>query len=368
MQDITKFVGLDVSKNTIAVAVADVGREAPRYLGAITNTPEAVRKLIAKIGKATDIEACYEAGPTGYDLQRTLARLGVHCVVIAPSLTPTKPGDRVKTDKRDAIQLAKLHRSGDLTPVYIPTEEDEALRDLVRAREDATEDLLRARHHIGKFLLRHDIKKPEKLANWKTQHFAWLKNLKFTNRCLEMTFQEYMCAMEQIMQRIERLDREIHEQIIASPRAPLIQALQTLRGVKETTAVTLVSEIGDFKRFKNAKQFMGYTGLVPSESSSGETRHKGRTTKAGNAHVRRVLVEAAWSYRYKPAVKGDIQRRQKGQPQVVRDISWKAQDRLHRKYVRLVSKGKEKNKVVAATARELAGFVWAIALKMGQGI
>ena len=180
---------------------------------------------------------------------------------VASSLARTKPGDRVKTDKRDAIQLAKLHRSGDLTPVYIPTKEDEALRDLVRAREDATEDLLRARHHIGKFLLRHDIKKPEKLANWKTQHFAWLKNLKFTNRCLEMTFQEYMCAMEQIMQRIERLDREIHEQIIASPRAPLIQALQTLRGVKETTAVTLVSEIGDFKRFKNAKQFMGYTGL-----------------------------------------------------------------------------------------------------------
>jgi transposase len=360
MQDNTKYVGLDVSKDTIAVAVADAGREAPRSWGVIPNTPGAIRKLVEKLGRPTDLDACYEAGPLGYGLQRLLAQLGVRCIVVAPSLIPKRPGDRVKTDRRDAIRLAQLHRSGELTAVYVPREEDEALRDLIRCREDAKEDLLRARHRISKFLLRHDLRPPTKTTKWKTKYMEWLNHLQFSNRSLQTTFQEYLHAVYEVEQRINRLKKEIHEQAMESPHKPLIEALQTLRGVKEITAVTLVTEIGDFQRFTKAKEFMGYTGLVPSESSSGPVRRQGKVTKSGNTHVRRVLVEAAWSYRYKPALKGDILKRQKNQLPSVQKISWKAQDRLHRKYVRLLSKGKPSNKAVVAIARELAGFVWAI--------
>ncbi|WP_233095887.1 IS110 family transposase [Alicyclobacillus sp. SO9] len=360
MQDNTKYVGLDTSKDTIAIAVADAGRDAPRSWGVIPNTPEAIRKLIRKLGQPEDLDVCYEAGPLGYGLQRMLTQMGVKCSVIAPSLIPSRPGDRVKTDRRDAIKLAHLHRAGELTAVYVPNEDDEALRDLVRCREDAKEDLLRARQRMSKFLLRHDLTSPAKMTKWKSKYMAWLQQLKFSNRALQQTHQEYLHAIIVIAQRIERLEKEIHELAMKSPHKPVIQALQTLRGVKELTAVTLVVEVGDFRRFTTARQFMGYTGLIPSESSSGPVRRQGKVTKTGNTHLRRVLVEAAWSYRYRPALRGDIRKRQEGQSPSVQSISWKAQDRLHRKYLRLLSRGKPSTKAIVALARELAGFVWAI--------
>ncbi|GMA65075.1 IS110 family transposase [Alicyclobacillus fastidiosus] len=365
MKDITKVVGLDVSEDFIAVAIADVGsREAARYYGEVPNTPEAVRKLFSKLGNASEIEACYEAGPTGYELQRLLTQLGVRCIVVAPTLIPKRPGERIKTDRRDALRLAQLFRAGELTPVYVPTREDEGIRDLVRAREDAKEDQLRARHRLSKFLLRHDIKPKQKMTTWKTRYRAWLDTLKFENRYEDVTFREYLHAIDEVEQRIKRLETEIHHAAETSSHAPLIQALQSLRGVKETTAVTIVAEIGDFRRFVNPRQFMGYTGLVPSEHSSGSVKRKGRITKTGNTHLRRVLVESAWSYRYRPAVKGEIRKRQQGQPAEVQRISWKAQNRLHNKYTRLVSKGKPSNQAITAVARELAGFMWAIARQM----
>lgn len=366
MQDNTKYVGLDVSKDSISIAIADTGREAPRYFGAVPHTPEAVRKLFAKLGKATEIEACYEAGPTGYGLQRLLTQLGVRCVVVAPSLIPKRPGERIKTDRRDALRLAQLLRAGELTPVHVPTEDDEAIRDLVRAREDANENLLRARHRLSKLLLRHDIQPPMKMTRWKSQHKKWLGTLKFKNPYLQITFQEYLHAIEEIELRIQRLESVIHEFATSSPQTPLIKALQTLRGVKEVTAVTLVAEIGDFRRFANPRHLMGYTGLIPSEHSSGVTRRQGGITKAGNAHIRRVLVEAAWNYRHQPALKGDIRKRQEGQSPSIQQISWKAQNRLHRKYIRLISRGKPANKVITGVARELAGFIWAIANNVEQ--
>lgn len=361
MNDITKFVGLDVSAASIAVAVADAGREKARYWGAIAHRPEAVRKLFAQLGNGDEILACYEAGPTGYGLQRLLTCLGIRCIVVAPTLIPTRAGDRVKTDRRDAERLAQLLRAGELTPVYVPNEDDEALRDLVRSREDVKEDQLRARQRLSKFLLRHDIKPANKMTNWKSAHRRWIDSLKFDNCALQVTFQEYLHTLDEIDARIARLDKQIHELAQSSERAPIIEALQTLRGVKEITAVTLAVEVGDFRRFSTARAFMGYTGLVPSESSSGISRRQGNITKVGNAHLRRVLVEAGWSYRYRPAVKGDIRKRQQGKPADILRMSWNAQNRLHGKFSRLVSKGKPRNKAVVAVARELAGFVWAMA-------
>jgi transposase len=360
MKDTIKYVGLDVSKEKIAVAIADEGREEPRYLGMISNTPESVRKLVNKLGEKDNLRFCYEAGPTGYELYRLFLSLGIECEVIAPSLIPKKPGDRVKTDRRDALNLAKLFRSGELTPIYVPTEDDEALRDLVRAREDAKEDELRAKHQLTKFLLRHEIHPPTGVRKWTYKYREWLNTLKFERSASRIVFQEYLHHLQEIELRIKRLEEEIQFQATEGFHAPMIQALQTLRGVAVITATSLVAEIGSFKRFASPKKLMSYTGLIPSENSSGETRRQGNITKTGNRHVRRLLVEAAWSYRFQPALKGELKRRQEGQLPCVQAISWKAQNRLHKKYFRLLSKGKVAGKAVTAVARELAGFIWAI--------
>jgi len=360
MKDTIKYVGLDVSKEKIAVAIADEGREEPRYWGMISNTPESVRKLVNKLGEKDDLRVCYEAGPTGYELYRLFLSLGIECEVIAPSLIPKKPGDRVKTDRRDALNLAKLFRAGELTPIYVPTEDDEALRDLVRAREDAKEDELRAKHQLTKFLLRHEIHPPTEVRKWTCKYREWLNTLKFERSASRIVFQEYLHHLQEIELRIKRLEEEIQLQATEGFHAPMIQALQTLRGVAVITATSLVAEIGSFKRFDSPKKLMSYTGLIPSENSSGETRRQGNITKTGNRHVRRLLVEAAWSYRYQPALKGELKRRQEGQLPSVQAISWKAQNRLHKKYFRLLSKGKVAGKAVTAVARELAGFIWAI--------
>lgn len=367
MKNTTKFVGLDVSKEKIAVAIADEGREEPRYLGMIVNSPESIRKLIKKLGAADQLKVCYEAGPTGYGIYRLLVSLGVECEVIAPSLIPQKSGDRVKTDRRDAIRLASLHRSGELTSVYVPTPEDEALRDLVRAREDAKEDELRAKQRLTKFLLRHEIQPPKGMKKWTVAYYAWLDGLSFTFSQSRIVFEEYRHHLTEIQQRVARLEKEIATQAEEGYHAPMIQALQALRGVAVVTATALVAEIGSFQRFKTAKKFMAYVGLVPSEHSSGETRKQGQITKTGNRHVRRLLIESSWSYRYKPAVKGQLKKRQEGQPANITSISWKAQCRLHTKFFRLLSKGKVAGKAVTAVARELAGFIWAVAQEVEMG-
>ncbi|WP_226683821.1 IS110 family RNA-guided transposase [Sutcliffiella horikoshii] len=360
MQDTIKYVGLDVSKEKIAVAIAEEGREAPRYWGLIPHTNDAIRKLIKKLGNKENLRFCYEAGPTGYPLYRLFLAHGVHCDVIAPSLIPKRPGERIKTDRRDSIRLAQLHRAGELTSIYVPNSEDEALRDLIRCREDAKEDELRAKHRLSKFLLRHDIKSPAGVNKWTVKYYRWLDTLKFENASLRMVIQEYYHQLKELTQRIKRLDEEITQEATEGKHAPKIQALQSLRGVATLTATSIVAEVGSFKRFATPRHFMAYVGLIPSEDSSGDTRKQGEITKTGNRHVRRLLVEAAWSYRYQPAVKGNLKRRQDGLPPTIQAISWKAQNRLYKKYYRLVSKGKEKGKTITAVARELAGFIWAI--------
>ena len=360
MNDTTKYVGLDVSKDKIAVAVAEEGRSKPRYVGMIDYTVEAIRKVMRKLGAMEQLRICYEAGPTGYGLYRLLKGMDIACEVIAPSLIPQKPGERIKTDKRDAINLAKLYRAGELTPIYVPTEDDEALRDLVRAREDVKEDELRAKHRLTKFLLRNEIKPPQGTKKWTVKYWDWLNKLTFERSASRMAFQEYLQQLKEFQQRLKLLEREIEDQAKEGVHAPMIQTLMTLRGVAVITATSLAAEIGSFKRFQMAQQFMAYTGLVPSESSSGLSRKLGDITKTGNRHVRRLLIEAAWSYRYQPAVKGELKKRQKGQPTNILNISWKAQNRLHKKYFRLMGRGKESGKAITAIARELAGFVWAI--------
>lgn len=359
MNTIIKYVGLDVSKEKIAVA--EEGRNQPDYVGMIPYRVEAIRKQMKQLGDPEQLRVCYEAGVTGYGLFRLLKTMGITCEVIAPSLIPKKAGARVKTDRRDAIQLARLFRAGELTPVHVPDEKDEALRDLVRAREDVKEDQLRSRHRLTKFFLRHDIREPEGVRRWSSRYQDWLEKLTFDLDALRCVFQEYRQAMKDIELRLKRLEKEIEREASEGAHAPMIQSLQVFRGVSVLTATSLIAEIGSFQRFRTAQSFMAYTGLVPSEYSSGDSRRQGRITRTGNRHVRRLLIEAAWNYRYNPVVKGALEKRQEGQPAELLRISWKAQTRLHQKYFHLAGRGKNMGKVVAAVGRELAGFIWALA-------
>jgi len=361
MKNTIKYVGLDVSKEKIAVAIADEGREAPRYWGMILHKEDQILKLLKKLGTPEELTICYEAGPTGYPLYRFLIAHGYQCTVIAPSLTPSRPGERVKTDRRDALRLAQLLRAGELTNVYVPTREEEALRDLVRMREDVKEDRIRVRQRIGKFLLRHQIAPKDSLRRWTAKYRMWLGKIHMESSCQRLVLQEMLHQLDEIEGRMKRIEEAIHEEATEGSHAPLIQALQTLRGVAETTATGIVAEVCAFTRFGNATAFMGYTGLVPREYSSGNKRWQGTITKSGNTHLRRLLVESAWSYRYKPALQGEIRKRQVGQDPEIQAISWKAQHRLHRKYCKMLAKGKPGGKAVVAVARELSGFIWSIA-------
>ncbi|MFM9332472.1 IS110 family transposase, partial [Paenibacillus mesotrionivorans] len=298
MHSTTKFIGLDVSKETIAVAIAEVGQEAPRYWGTIPHTPAALRKLIRTLGPAETLSFCYEAGPTGYETYRLLHAMGAHCVVIAPSLMPRRPGDHVKTDRRDAEQLARLFRAGELTAVYVPEREDEALRELVRARESAREDAHRHRQRILKFLLRYQVEQPDTLKRrWTKKYRVWLSQLSFPFVSMQVAFTEMLHALEEVEQRVKRLEQALLEQAATGTKAPLIQVLQSLRGVGLLTAITLAAEIGSFARFRSPAQLMAYLGLVPREHSSGLSTRRGGMTKAGNGRLRRSLIESAWSYR-----------------------------------------------------------------------
>ncbi|MNL02447.1 Transposase IS116/IS110/IS902 family protein [compost metagenome] len=365
MKNTIKYVGMDVSKEKIAVAIADEGREPSRYYGSIAHTPDAVGRLIRKLKESgVTLEVCYEAGPTGYDLYRWLTKMGVSCTVIAPSRTPQRPGDAIKTDRRDAERLAQLHRSGELTAIHVPTPELEALRDLIRAREDAREELHRVRQRLIHFLLRHQIHTPEGMKRrWTQRYRLWLSTLTFEHTAQERVFTESLQQLREVEERIKRLEEAMREEAAICPYASVIQALQGLRGIALLTAMTLVVEIGNFERFRSPAQLMSYLGLVPRENSSGATTSRGHLTKTGNSSVRRALVESAWSYRHRPAVKGDLEKRLEGQSAHVQETSWKAQERLHKKYIRMVKRGKHRNLVIAAVGRELVGFIWCIAVK-----
>jgi transposase len=360
-----KFVGLDVHAETISVAVAEQDGEI-RPLGMIANREESIRKLVKKLGPVEELWFCYEAGPTGYVLYWQLTRMGAKCEVVAPTLVPVKAGDRVKTDRRDALKLARNYRAGELTAVWVPDAAHEALRDLVRAREAAKQDELRARHRLSKFLLRHGRRAPMGVKAWTMKYLEWVKReVHFEQMAQEATLLDYLHEVEHGAARIARLDNAITEAVKSAPpqMRAVIEALQALRGIAHVSAVTVVAEVGELSRFARATQLMAYGGIVPSEDSSGERTRRGNITKTGNAHLRRVVVEAAWAYRHRPSVGAKLRKRQAHVSEEIKEISWKAQQRLHQRYRKLLAKGKSKGVVMTAVGRELLGFIWAIGIQ-----
>ena len=361
MKKDTRHVGFDVDSEKIAVAVAEPEGEV-RSLGEIPNREESVRRLVKKLGPASRLRVCYEAGPHGYGLYWLLSGLGVHCDVVAPTLVPVRSGDRVKTNRRDALKLARCYRSGDLTAVWVPDAEYEALRDLVRAREVSKKDQLRARHRLGKFLLRRGLRAVAGMKSWTAKHLLWVKTLRFERAAQEATYLDYLHEVEHAAERVARLERAIDQAIEALPAEmrAVVAGLQALRGIKQMSAVTIVAEAGPLSRFARPKQLMGYSGMVSSEDSTGSSVRRGAITKTGNAHLRRIAGEAAWAYQYRPAMSLEMKKRQEGLSEEVKEIAWKAQSRLCTRYRRLVAKGKLRQKVTTAIGRELLGFIWAI--------
>jgi transposase len=364
MKEKVRFLGLDVHAETIAVAIAEPDGVV-RSLGTIANRAESIRKLVKKLGPVEHLKACYEAGPTGYVLYWQLAELGVSCEVIAPTLAPMKAGDRVKTDRRDAERLARSYRSGDLTAVRVPDEGSEALRDLVRAREAAKQDQLRARHRLSKFLLRSGQRPAAGMKAWTLGYMAWVRQLRFKQAAQESTRLDYLHEVEHMAERVKRLEQAITEAVkLASPELQeVICGLQALRGVAQISAVTIAAELGNISRFNTPRQLMGYSGAVPSEDSSGQRTRRGSITKTGNAHLRRIAIEAAWSYRLRPGIGPALRKRQEGVAEEIKEIAWKAQHRLHKRYMRLAAAGKDQRKIITAVGRELLGFIWAIGIK-----
>jgi transposase len=363
MTDYTEvFVGIDTSKLRNAIAIAEAGRNGEiRYLGEIENTQAATRKLVAKLSKRYGkLNFCYEAGPTGYGLHRWLTELGQSNIVVAPSLIPKRPGDRVKTNRRDAQNLARLLRAGDLTAVWVPDEAHEAMRDLVRARDAAVRDLRAKRQQLTSFLLRHSLSFPGKTA-WTKTHARWLASLKFAHHAHRLVLEESMSAIHDAQERIVRIEHAIAELAPEWSLAPVVDAVQAMRGFGFIAAVSFISEVGDLSRFAKPSQLMGYLGLTPSEDSTGDSVKRGSITKAGNSRARRTLVESAWTYRF-PARLGAAKRATvEAQPKPVAEIAWKAQTRLCARYRALTAKGKKQAVAVTAIARELAAFIWAIA-------
>jgi transposase len=357
-----RFIGLDVHAETIAVAVAEPDGDV-RSLGVIPNRLESIQKLVRKLGPREQLRACYEAGPTGYVVYWQLTALNVACEVVAPTLVPVKPGDRVKTDRRDALKLARSYRAGDLTSVWVPDAGHEALRDLVRAREAAKKDQLRARHRLSKFLLRQGRRPPLALKAWTQAHLAWVKSaVHFAHGAQEATLVDYIHEVDHLAARIERLERALDEAVKTAPvqTRAVIEALQALRGIALVSAVTIVAEVGKLSRFAKPRQLMGYSGAVASEDSSGPRIHRGAITKTGNGHLRRIIIEAAWAYRHRPSVGATLRKRHAPLDEDVLAIAWKAQHRLHARYRSLAARGKSAQSAVTAVGRELLGFIWAI--------
>jgi transposase len=359
------FVGLDVHKDTIAVAVAEAGREPARLVGSIAHDVARLLKRLARYGEPHAVQVVYEAGPTGYGLQRALARRGYQAQVIAPSLIPKRAGDRIKTDRRDSVRLAELARAAELRAVWIPDPADEAIRDLARAREDAVNARTQLRQQLKGFLLRHDVRYAGRTA-WSKTYYRWLATLNFGQAAAQTAFTEYWQAVSTADERVARLTTALVQSIAGWRFEPVVMALQALRGIDQVSAIGLVAEIGDIGRFAHPRQLMSYLGLVPSEASSGERVVRGSITKTGNAHARRLLTEAAWNYRFPPRIGARAQRRAEDLPQAIRDVAWKAQLRLSGRFARLRARGVHLNKVCTAVARELAGFVWAVASTRAQ--
>jgi transposase len=350
-------VALDDSKNSIVAGILRPQATEPE-LRQFPNEPKHLRRFVTRLQREGPVSTCYEAGPSGYDLYRQLTALGVPCQVMAPALTPRKPGERIKTNRRDAAKLVRLFRAGELTPIRVPDEAQEAVRDLLRCREDIQEDLLRWRHRLVKFLARHGRVYREG-RNWTQRHWTWLREQRFTLPALARTYQEYRWTVEQLLARRAELDRELEAIAQQEPYRTPVGWLRCFRGFDTLGALTVLIEIGDFPRFGHPRELMAYLGLVPSEASTGEGARRGSITKAGNTHARRILVEAAWQYRHPPRLGKALSRRSQGQPQAVRAQAWKAQHRLHRRYRHLVGHGKRPPVAVVAVARELVGFLWA---------
>src|SRR3954447_9437092 len=364
-EDSAVCVGLDTHRAKTAVAGAEPGRSGEvRFRGGIADRPEAVRQRLERLAeKHGRLRVCYEPGPCGYGLHRQIIALGHDCTVVAPSLIPRKPGERVRTNRRDALTLARLHRAGELTPVWIPDPTHEAMRDLVRARTAATEAVRRARQQLQGFLLRHGRVFAGR-KTWSPAHRRWLAGLRFEHPAQQIVLQEQIDAIDEAERRRDRPEAQIRELARDWSLAPVVAALQAMRGVALLSAVVLVAEVGDFRRFANPRQLMAWLGLVPSEHSSGSKVERGGITKAGNGRARRVLVEGAWSYRFPARVTGELQARLEGVPDGARAVAWKAQLRLCARYRRLVAAGKNANLVTTAIAREMAAFAWAIACRV----
>jgi len=360
MKHSTLFVGMDESKQTIEVAVAEAGgaREVRRY-GSIPNTPAALRRLVGRLSATRSLHFVYEAGPCGYETYRKLTALGADCVVAAPSKIPRKPGNRIKNDRRDAETLARLHRAGELTAVWVPDKDTEAMRDLTRAREDAKYAETRAKQRLGAFLLRHGRRYSG--YPWTYKHVKWIREQMFDHPSQQICLDEYLQALAEATGRVKRLDQQIEQLVPCWSQARLVQALKALRGVKTLTAATVAAELGDLTRFQRARDLMGFVGLVPSLNDSGQRHSSGRITKTGNMHVRRILTECSWAYRFPARRTPDLMRRMKSQPEAVQQISWKAQLRLCGRYRKMRARGMPQQKVITAVARELVGFIWATA-------
>jgi transposase len=357
MEKDTTYVALDDSKRKIVAGILRPGAQQPE-LREIANDPRQIRRLVERLQREGPVAACYEAGVSGYDLYRQLTALGVACSVIAPALTPRRPGQRVKTDRRDAAKLVRLFRAGELTAIHVPDEQQEAVRDLVRCRDDLRRDVLRWRHRVLKLLARHGR---TYLAgrNWSQAHWRWIRAQRFDQPPLQRAFEATLFALEQALARQADLDTELESLATTEPYREPVAALRCFRGIGTLSALILLAEIVDFQRFRRPRHLMAYLGLVPSEYSSGDTQRRGALTRAGNSHARRVLIEAAWHYRHRPALGPALAHRSHGQPAALVGHAWRAQQRLHRRYRHLLGHGKRPPVAVAAVARELVGFLWA---------
>lgn len=356
MSKTTRFVGLDVHSKTVAIAVASK-RDPAEFVRGVTNDVSHVLKALDRLGPREFLHCAYEAGPNGYGLQRALSSAGIRCDVIAPSKMPKAAGDHVKTDRRDALRLAHLLRCGDLATIHVPDESSEAMRDLLRSREDAKRAQLRARHQLSKFLLRHGRRWPKN--NWTKAHIEWVEQQVFDHPAQARVLQESLHAVNEATARIERYDALLEELAPTTQQADLIEALQAFRGVKLLTAASIAFELGDLRRFPSAKKLMSYVGATPSEDSSGDRIRRGGITKAGNSGLRRLLVESAWAYRHTPREAYALKKRAERVAPGVRKIAWAAQVRLHCRYKKMIGRGKGAQKTLVAIARELAGFIWA---------
>ena len=354
----TTIIAFDYHAATTVAAVLLPGQRTPALTSLSSDVPT-IQRFVARLQRRGPVSCCYEAGPCGFELQRALTARRMPCAVIAPALIPRRAGDRIKTDRRDAGQLAVLYRAGALTPIHIPTEQEEAARDLLRCREDIRADLLRARHRLSKFLLRHGRRFTATKKAWSKRHDAWLRAQTWPIAALDQTHRAYLRAVDEGVARLRDVEHDLRALLELAPLRPRVQRLRCFRGIDDLTALTIAAELGDPRRFASAPRTMAFVGLVPSEHSSGTKRAQGGITKTGNAHLRRVLVESAWHYRHHPFVSATLRARQRGAPAAVIAQAWTAQQRLHRRYHRLAARGKPNQHIVTAIARELAGFVWA---------